>query len=120
MVIKIKTLALYIFGFLRFVIFMISILLSIWFLIAAVFWAFVALVGSENHWIKPLTQYLYFLACSLSVGLMNEIEKKINKEDYDLMTNNWPLDLYLLFLTAHYDVPKYIIRKMIGKPNLNP
>jgi hypothetical protein len=114
-VIIIKTLALYIFGFFRFIILIISILASIWFFVVSVFSAIVAIGGNQQDWMYALTQYLYFLACSLSVGLMNEIEQKINKEDYDLSTSIWILDLYMLLLLAHYELPKRIIRKMINR-----
>ncbi|WP_230200148.1 hypothetical protein [Bacillus niameyensis] len=93
----------------------ISIFISIWFFVVSVFSAIVAIGGNQQDWIYAFTQYLYFLACSLSVGLMNEIENKINKEDYDLTSNIWVFDWYLLFLIAHYELPKKMIRKMIMK-----
>jgi hypothetical protein len=114
-VIIIKTLALYIFGFFRFIILIISILASIWFFVVSFFSVIVAIGGNQQDWIYALTQYLYFLVCSLSVGLMNEIDQKINKEDYDLSTSIWILDLYMLLLLAHYELPKRIIRKMINR-----
>jgi hypothetical protein len=93
----------------------ISIVLSIWFFVVSVFSAIGAIGGSQQDWIEVLTQYLYFLVCALTIGLMNEIENKINKEDYDLGSNIWILDLYFLFLLAHYELPKKVLWKMIGK-----
>ncbi|MBY0099415.1 hypothetical protein [Mesobacillus maritimus] len=113
-VIKIKTLALYIFGFVRFVILVISIVLSMWFFIVAIFSGIAAIGETQEEWVYVLTQYLYFLVCALVIGLMNEFEKKINNEDYDISTNMWLLDLYMLILIAHYELPKKLLMKMMG------
>ncbi len=114
-VIKIKTLFLYIFGFVRFVILVISILLSIWFFVVTVFSGIAAIGGTQEDWIYVLTQYLYFLVCALLIGLMNEFEKKINKEDYDISSNIWLFDIYLLILIAHYELPKKLVMKILGR-----
>ncbi|WP_449536335.1 hypothetical protein [Ferdinandcohnia sp. Marseille-Q9671] len=113
-VIKIKTLGLYIFGFVRFVIVGISVILSLWFFVVAVFAGIAAIGETKEEWMYVLTQYLYFLVCALVIGVMNEFERKINKEDYDIGSTIWLLDLYFLILIAHYELPKRLLMKMMG------
>lgn len=114
-VMKIKTLALYIFGFVRFIILTISIFLSIWFFVVTVFSGIAAIGEPQEEWVYALTQYLYFLVCAFLIGVMNEFEKKINKEDYDISSNIWLFDLYLLILIAHYELPKKLLMKLMGR-----
>ncbi|WP_077618243.1 hypothetical protein [Bacillus sinesaloumensis] len=114
-VIKIKTLVLYIFGFVRFVILIISIVLSVWFFVVTLFSAIGAIGEPKEEWVYVLTQYLYFLVCALIIGLMNEFEKKINNEDYDLGLNIWLFELYILIVIAHYELPKKLVMKMMGR-----
>ncbi|OCA87913.1 hypothetical protein A8F94_08765 [Bacillus sp. FJAT-27225] len=114
-----KTLALIIFGFIRFIVMFVSLFASVWFFVVAIFSVIVAIGGDQSDWMYALRQYLYFVGCSVVLGVTNDIEEKINGDPYD-----YPLgcliEWYILLMFAHYELLKKIVMKIVNIFRPNP
>ncbi|MED4203621.1 hypothetical protein [Neobacillus mesonae] len=100
-----KTLALYLFGFLRFIVLVFTIILSVWFFGVAIFALIAAIGGDRADWQYALMQYVYFFGCCIVVGVLDDINYKITKENYDF-DSIFLFEVYILLMFAHYNLVK--------------